>query len=171
MTEIHAVHFNKYPLHLNLSFLFLPPQTPRTQRHSRQFTTAFQTVHQARSCLLGFDTIKISRPRSFPKLLPSPFYSYKLLHLRVTTITSKMCDWEEFQFLCGHHSSRLLSHCHFARTDPYHQCFGVKVIRHVWQQDMACQPCLDAISAANEAERKKKGNKGHGAHRRHRSRR
>ncbi len=59
-----------------------------------------------------------------------------------------MCDWEEFQFVCGHNSSRLLSHCHFARTDPYHQCFGVKVIRHVWVQGVACQPCLDAMRAA-----------------------
>jgi hypothetical protein len=59
-----------------------------------------------------------------------------------------MCDWEEFQFVCGHNSSRLLSYCHFARTDPYHQCFGVKVIKHTWVQNVACQPCLDAMRAA-----------------------
>ncbi|KAE9378340.1 hypothetical protein N431DRAFT_176274 [Stipitochalara longipes BDJ] len=62
--------------------------------------------------------------------------------------TSTMCDWEEFQFVCGHNSSRLLSYCHFARTDPYHQCFGVKVIKHTWVQNVACQPCLDAMRTA-----------------------
>ncbi|KAH8773228.1 hypothetical protein BGZ57DRAFT_983694 [Hyaloscypha finlandica] len=61
---------------------------------------------------------------------------------------SAMCDWEEFQFVCGHNSSRLLSYCHFARTDPYHQCFGVKVFKHTWVQNVACQPCLDAMRVA-----------------------
>ncbi|OWP02588.1 hypothetical protein B2J93_1892 [Marssonina coronariae] len=56
-----------------------------------------------------------------------------------------MCDYENFQFFCGHASSRLLSYCHFARTDPYHQCFGVKVVRHTWVQNVACQGCLEAI--------------------------
>jgi hypothetical protein len=59
-----------------------------------------------------------------------------------------MCDWEEFQFICGHNSSRLLSYCHFARTDPSHQRFGVKAIKHTRMQMIACQPCLDAMRAA-----------------------
>ena len=59
-----------------------------------------------------------------------------------------MCDWEEFQFICGHKKDRLLSHCHFARTDPLHQCFGVKVIKHTHCQPFHCDPCLAEIRAA-----------------------
>lgn len=62
-----------------------------------------------------------------------------------------MCDWEEFQFTeCSHSSSKLLSYCHFARTDPYHQCFGVKVTKHTWVQHSLCPPC-EAAKAAHEA--------------------
>jgi hypothetical protein len=61
-----------------------------------------------------------------------------------TVLVDKMCDWEDFHFSCGHHSSRLLSYCHFARTDPYHQCFGVKVLKHTWVQNVVCQSCADA---------------------------
>ncbi|KAI0425952.1 hypothetical protein F5Y09DRAFT_346176 [Xylaria sp. FL1042] len=40
-----------------------------------------------------------------------------------------MCDFEEFVFICNHSVTRLKSHCHFARNDPNHQCFSVKVLR------------------------------------------
>ncbi|KAI1439224.1 hypothetical protein GGR50DRAFT_8930 [Xylaria sp. CBS 124048] len=54
-----------------------------------------------------------------------------------------MCDWEEFLFVCSHSELRLKSHCHSARNDPNHQCFGVKVLRHSWFQDgQLCDNCL-----------------------------
>ncbi|PMD37992.1 hypothetical protein L207DRAFT_584913 [Hyaloscypha variabilis F] len=28
----------------------------------------------------------------------------------------------------------LLNYCHFARNDPFHQCFGVKVIKNTWMK-------------------------------------
>lgn len=55
-----------------------------------------------------------------------------------------MCDWEEFLFLCNHSTLRLKSYCHFARNDPNHQCFGVKVLRNSWRQ---CVPCDDCAAA------------------------
>lgn len=73
--------------------------------------------------------------------------------------SSIMCDWEEFQFVCGHTAERLLSHCHFARTDPYHQCYGVKVIKNAWVQRVACQSCIDAI--ATRAAHEQQASKGH----------
>ncbi|KAK5634660.1 hypothetical protein RRF57_010373 [Xylaria bambusicola] len=55
-----------------------------------------------------------------------------------------MCDWEEFIFVCNHTTLRLKSHCHFARNDPNHQCFGVKVLRDSWfQEGQLCDNCLD----------------------------
>ncbi|RDA83558.1 hypothetical protein CP532_5354 [Ophiocordyceps camponoti-leonardi (nom. inval.)] len=53
-----------------------------------------------------------------------------------------MCDFEEFLFTCNHSAFRLKSFCHFARNDPYHQCYGVKVLRNSWQQGKLCDDCL-----------------------------
>ncbi|RDA93636.1 hypothetical protein CP533_4918 [Ophiocordyceps camponoti-saundersi (nom. inval.)] len=53
-----------------------------------------------------------------------------------------MCDWEEFLFTCNHSALRLKSFCHFARNDPYHQCYGVKVLRNSWNQGKLCDNCL-----------------------------
>ncbi|CAJ2502872.1 Uu.00g102660.m01.CDS01 [Anthostomella pinea] len=55
----------------------------------------------------------------------------------------KMCDWEEFLFVCNHSTLRLKSYCHFARNDPNHQCLGVKVLRDSWYQDgQLCDNCM-----------------------------
>ncbi|KAM9875133.1 hypothetical protein VDGL01_10803 [Verticillium dahliae] len=53
-----------------------------------------------------------------------------------------MCDWEEFLFTCSHSIVKLKSYCHFARNDPHHQCFSVKVLRHSWRQGVPCEKCL-----------------------------
>ncbi|KAK1593229.1 uncharacterized protein LY79DRAFT_590063 [Colletotrichum navitas] len=55
-----------------------------------------------------------------------------------------MCDWEEFLFTCNHSIVRLKSYCHFARNDPNHQCFGVKVLRNSWRQSVPCDNCMSA---------------------------
>ncbi|KAK2038100.1 hypothetical protein LZ31DRAFT_139336 [Colletotrichum somersetense] len=55
-----------------------------------------------------------------------------------------MCDWEEFLFTCNHSIVRLKSYCHFARNDPNHQCFGVKVLRNSWRQNVPCDNCISA---------------------------
>ena len=52
-----------------------------------------------------------------------------------------MCDYEEFLYDCGHSQQRLKSYCHFARNDPNHQCFGVKKLRDVWEQQTVCEAC------------------------------
>ncbi|KAI1502793.1 hypothetical protein F5X99DRAFT_377411 [Biscogniauxia marginata] len=55
----------------------------------------------------------------------------------------KMCDWEEFLFVCNHSTLRLKSYCHFARNDPNHQCYGVKMLRDSWlQEGQLCDDCL-----------------------------
>ncbi|TQN66051.1 hypothetical protein CSHISOI_09425 [Colletotrichum shisoi] len=40
-----------------------------------------------------------------------------------------MCEFEEFLFACNHSVVKKKSYCHFARNDPIHQCFGVKVLK------------------------------------------
>ncbi|KAF4584110.1 hypothetical protein GQ602_005483 [Ophiocordyceps camponoti-floridani] len=59
-----------------------------------------------------------------------------------------MCDWEEFLFTCNHSALRLKSFCHFARNDPFHQCYGVKVLRNSWQQGVLCDKCAAERQAA-----------------------
>lgn len=71
-----------------------------------------------------------------------------------------MCDFEEFLFTCGHSEVRLKSHCHFARNDPYHDCFGVKVLRKSWRQDGPCEDCVAMITALEAANRQQGA--GHG---------
>lgn len=63
-----------------------------------------------------------------------------------------MCDYEEFLFTCGHSEIRLMSYCHFARNDDYHECYGVKVLRKCWRQAGPCEPCV-ALAIALEADR------------------
>ncbi|KAM7209198.1 hypothetical protein V8F20_000536 [Naviculisporaceae sp. PSN 640] len=57
-----------------------------------------------------------------------------------------MCDYEEFVFTCTHSTIRLKSYCHFARNDPNHQCFGVKKLRNVWDQNYECENCREKKS-------------------------
>ncbi|WJG35323.1 uncharacterized protein FOBCDRAFT_223142 [Fusarium oxysporum Fo47] len=59
-----------------------------------------------------------------------------------------MCDWEEFLFACNHSTLRLKSYCHFARNDPNHQCFGVKVLRKSWRQCVPCDNCAITCRAS-----------------------
>jgi hypothetical protein len=59
-----------------------------------------------------------------------------------------MCEYETFQHICGHVKDKLYSYCHFARNDQSHQCFGVKVIKGVWQSETFCKDCMDAMRAA-----------------------
>ncbi|KAE9368293.1 hypothetical protein N431DRAFT_303674, partial [Stipitochalara longipes BDJ] len=52
-----------------------------------------------------------------------------------------MCDWHEHQYLCGHNKKRKVSYCHFARTDEFHQCFGVQSLKETWVHDVLCEDC------------------------------
>ena len=52
-----------------------------------------------------------------------------------------MCDYQEFLFICSHSVVKLKSHCHFARNDPNHQCFGVQVLKKVWDVPEICDKC------------------------------
>jgi len=61
-----------------------------------------------------------------------------------------MCDYEEFLFDCGHSHQRLKSYCHFARNDPNHQCFGVKKLRDVWEQQTVCDDCAMQLYQAQK---------------------
>lgn len=52
-----------------------------------------------------------------------------------------MCDWEEFIFGCSCSYTKRKSYCHFARNDPNHQCFGVQVLKKVWEVPEICDKC------------------------------
>ena len=60
-----------------------------------------------------------------------------------TIYASEMCFYEKIKFPCGHAEHRLMQHCHFARNDPGHQCFGAWNIRRTWdQQETNCTNCV-----------------------------
>ncbi|KAF1810411.1 hypothetical protein P152DRAFT_97490 [Eremomyces bilateralis CBS 781.70] len=52
-----------------------------------------------------------------------------------------MCFYEHIVFACGHSMRRLARHCHFARNDPNHQCFGVAVVVRQWRESVPCPGC------------------------------
>lgn len=58
-----------------------------------------------------------------------------------TTQQPNMCDWEEFIFGCSCSYTKRKNYCHFARNDPNHQCFGVQVLKKVWDVPEACDKC------------------------------
>ncbi|KAF1943023.1 hypothetical protein EJ02DRAFT_344259 [Clathrospora elynae] len=54
-----------------------------------------------------------------------------------------MCYYEKIHFPCTHTEHRLIQHCHFARNDPGHQCFGAWNIKREWQQrETDCDNCI-----------------------------
>ena len=55
----------------------------------------------------------------------------------------EMCQYESIHFSCGHVGRRLIKHCHFARNDPNHQCFGAWSIKREWTQPREnCAACI-----------------------------
>ncbi|GJC99509.1 hypothetical protein ColKHC_08335 [Colletotrichum higginsianum] len=56
-----------------------------------------------------------------------------------------MCEFEEFLFSCRHSVVKKKSYCHFARNDPNHQCFSVKVLKNTWFQGVPCDNCITAM--------------------------
>ncbi|KAJ0163540.1 hypothetical protein CTA2_2823 [Colletotrichum tanaceti] len=61
-----------------------------------------------------------------------------------------MCEFEEFLFTCQHSAVRKKTYCHFARNDPNHQCFGVKVLKKTWLQGKPCDDCITAMIFAQQ---------------------
>ena len=39
-----------------------------------------------------------------------------------------MCQFEKLNYGCGHEQFRIYKHCHFARNDPEHRCYGAWTI-------------------------------------------
>lgn len=60
-----------------------------------------------------------------------------------------MCDWEEFIFGCSCSYTKRKNYCHFARNDPNHQCFGVQVLKKVWDVPEACDKCSTSGSGSS----------------------
>lgn len=58
--------------------------------------------------------------------------------------STNMCFYEKINFItCGHYQKRLIQHCHFARNDPGHQCFGAWSFKREWDQcDSKCDSCV-----------------------------
>ncbi|KAI9782913.1 MAG: hypothetical protein M1839_004388 [Geoglossum umbratile] len=52
-----------------------------------------------------------------------------------------MCQYEKLLFTCGDEECRLLAYCHFARNDPFHQCFGVKKFKKDNALPQKCEKC------------------------------
>lgn len=54
-----------------------------------------------------------------------------------------MCQYENISYNCGHHKLRLIKHCHFARNDPEHACFGAWNIKREWS--LPYENCPDCV--------------------------
>lgn len=53
-----------------------------------------------------------------------------------------MCGYEKITYiLCAHTRNRLVSYCHFARNDPFHQCWGVQTVKR--EKTVTSQRCPD----------------------------
>ncbi|THW21456.1 hypothetical protein D6C77_02758 [Aureobasidium pullulans] len=53
-----------------------------------------------------------------------------------------MCQYENIHYGCGHAVRRLIKHCHFARNDPNHQCFGAWSVKREWSNPTEyCRNC------------------------------
>ncbi|KAG0133715.1 hypothetical protein HOY82DRAFT_256839 [Tuber indicum] len=54
-----------------------------------------------------------------------------------------MCNLEKISYSsCGHDELRLIAYCHFARNDPFHQCFGVQTVKRERTVDSErCSEC------------------------------
>ncbi|KAF2395528.1 hypothetical protein EJ06DRAFT_463857, partial [Trichodelitschia bisporula] len=50
-----------------------------------------------------------------------------------------MCQYEDIHYGCLHHKLRLIKHCHFARNDPHHACFGAWTVGRTWS--LPCEHC------------------------------
>ena len=56
-----------------------------------------------------------------------------------------MCNYENITFACGHSKRGLIKYCHFARTDPDHNCFGAWSIKR--ERRLPLDNCRDCIAA------------------------
>ena len=54
-----------------------------------------------------------------------------------------MCQYESISYNCGHDKLRLIKHCHFARNDPGHACFGAWSIKREWS--LPYENCSDCV--------------------------
>ncbi|KAF8253347.1 hypothetical protein K440DRAFT_625392 [Wilcoxina mikolae CBS 423.85] len=55
-----------------------------------------------------------------------------------------MCSFEKITYkACAHISRRLVGYCHFARNDPFHQCFGVQTVKRekIVDNGQKCPSC------------------------------
>jgi hypothetical protein len=53
-----------------------------------------------------------------------------------------MYDWDAFHFTDSHEIEMVYSYCHSARTDPFRQCFGVKVDKKCLYETPTMQKAL-----------------------------
>ena len=54
-----------------------------------------------------------------------------------------MCYFELITYRCQHQIHRRCSYCHFARNDPAHACFGVRMLKRAWREEQEdCEECV-----------------------------
>lgn len=58
-----------------------------------------------------------------------------------------MCQYEGITYACTHSKLRIWKHCHFARNDPNHQCFGAWTIER--EVELPKENCPDCVGAGN----------------------
>ncbi|KAL2025417.1 hypothetical protein VTO58DRAFT_103642 [Aureobasidium pullulans] len=64
------------------------------------------------------------------------------LYTSIPVGSKAMCQYENIHYGCGHAVRRLIKHCHFARNDPNHQCFGAWSVKREWSNPTEyCRNC------------------------------
>ncbi|RMY76619.1 hypothetical protein D0863_01836 [Hortaea werneckii] len=90
----------------------------------------------------SFGSTTTSRVSKVPKEGPQIALDSERNFFKVRNV-NEMCQYEVIHFHCGHAGRRLIKHCHFARNDPNHQCFGAWSIKREWiSANQSCQTCV-----------------------------
>jgi hypothetical protein len=56
-----------------------------------------------------------------------------------------MCAFDLFEYGCGHGTKKVHKHCHFARNDPAHSCYGAWTIHATYPvPHQNCGLCMRA---------------------------
>ncbi|KAL8847514.1 MAG: hypothetical protein Q9221_007442 [Calogaya cf. arnoldii] len=116
-----------------------PRQLPSIATRLPSITASANTYHPP--SILSNRFFNDITPVNHPSNVPSHTHNTKLLNDTRTNL--KMCNFEQITYHCRHQIIRRYSYCHFARNDPVHACFGVKVLKREWYQDQAdCDDCI-----------------------------
>ena len=120
------------------------PRSSHSPLQSQQLPSAYLPLPQP-PLEANLTPLQQLLPRPLPpfrgKPTPHPISIIHCSHPSPFPISTTMCNWEDIIYPCGHEETRRMSYCHFARNDPWHNCFGVQVTKLTTYETILCNPC------------------------------